>query len=62
MATRERAIEAQPRELIAVVGSDGVVIALGWPSGAQGGMSPLTEEEAVSMRAYLDRYLEARRA
>jgi hypothetical protein len=54
---RKRPIEAYPRELIAVVGTDGEVIALGWPSGAQGGLSPLTKEEALQMRAYLDRFL-----
>jgi hypothetical protein len=59
---RRKSIEAYPRELIAIVGTDGAVIALGWPSGAQGGMSPLMEEEAVQMRAYLDRWLAARRA
>lgn len=53
----KRRVDAFPRTLIAVVGTDGAVIALGWPSGAQGGMSPLMREEAAQIRAYLDRYL-----
>jgi hypothetical protein len=41
--------------MIAVIGDDGCVRALGWPSGAQGGWSGLSPEERVAIRKYLDR-------
>ena len=52
-----KTIETHLRGLLAVLGEDGAVIALGWPSGAQGGIEPLTPGEAKEMRAYLERLL-----
>lgn len=52
-----KAIETRVCELVAIVGDDGAVIAVGWPSGAQGGMSALSRDEAKQFRAYLDRFL-----
>lgn len=57
---QRKPIEAYRHDLIAIVGEDGAVIAMGWVSGAQGGMSPLTEPEALQIRAYIDRFLAAR--
>ena len=59
--TRRRSFVTTPRDLIAIIGADGEVIALGWPSGDEGGMRPLMVEEAHKLRAYLDRFLKAPR-